>query len=99
MNVTKVRRWIKTQQSELRAEHAFLCVAAFVNEMILSLDTICTANGYWFAAGCTTLTFEVLTFVILVAILGDGTKRSVSKFTAAALGATAGAMLATYVAA
>lgn len=97
--ITRTRKWIKARQAELRAEHVFLFAASFVSECVLSVDTIFTAHGFWAAAGCTTLTFEVLNFVILIAILGDGPKRSASKFTAAALGATAGAMLATYVAA
>lgn len=97
--ITRVRKWIKARQSELRAEHAFLFAAAFVSEIILSLDVIVTAHGFWAAAGCTTLTFEVLNFVILIAVLGDGPKRSVSKFLAAALGATAGAMIAVAIAA
>jgi len=92
-----VTKWIRTQQS--KAEYLFLFGASFLGECVLSVDTIVTAHGFWFAAGGTTLLYEVLTFVILYAILDDNRRRSWPKFMAAALGASCGAMVAVAIAA
>ena len=96
LSMSKVRKWPAILAKQLNAEYAFLFGASFLGECVLSVDTIVTAHGYWFAAGGTTLLYEVLTFVVLYAILDDNRRRSWPKFISAALGASAGAMVAVF---
>lgn len=97
--ITHIRKWIKARQAELRADHVFLFAASFVGECVLSADTVVTAHGLWFAAGNTTLVYEILNWVIFVVVFKDGLPKSPAKFVAATLGACVGAMAATYTAA
>lgn len=97
-----IGRWLERQQERFKGsprrqeiEYAFLFVATFISETVLSIDTIVTADRLWYFAGPTTLLFEFLSYAVLFAILSEDRKRSWPRFLSAALGATAGAMVAT----
>lgn len=89
----------KEHPHRVQIECGLLFVVSFVLEWILSLDTIFTASGRWFAAGSTSFLIESLNLAVTATLFATGATRSWSHFAAAVLGSTIGAMVAVYLAA
>jgi len=84
----------KEHPYRLQIECAVLFAAGFLEDYVLSWDTIVTANRLWLAAGGTSYMVVMLQCTVLYALVDDRIT-AWPKVQALALGCASGAMLAT----
>jgi hypothetical protein len=106
MTVKGIGRWTDKQLARFKEhprrveiECALLFLVSFVLEWILSLDTIYTASGRWFAAGTTSFLIESLNLAVTATLFATGASRTWYHFFSAVFGSTSGAMVAVALAA
>jgi hypothetical protein len=95
-----IRRWInaqisryKTHPHRLAIECVILFLAGFLEDYVLSLDTIVTANRLWLAAGATSYCVVMLQSTVLYSLVDDRIT-AWPKIQSLAFGCATGAMLA-----
>lgn len=90
---TRIARY-KTHPWRMQIECAVLFFAGFLEDYVLSWDTIVTANRLWLAAGATSYSVVMLQCTVLYALVDDKLT-AWPKVQALALGCASGAMVAT----